>query len=74
MEPNFNQGINPAGYGGGIQNPYGNQNGQLLGMLQQLLNKHLAPQSFGTNGYQIPQNSNQIGYISKDGSYHAGTQ
>lgn len=73
MEPNFNQGINPAPYGTAIQSP-SNQNGQLLGMLQQLLNRHLAPQSFGTNGYQVPQNSNQIGYISRDGSYHAGVQ
>lgn len=65
---NFTPGINPVSYGAGIQQP---NNSPLLDMLQQLFQQRLHPpaQSFGTNGYQVPHNSNQIGQIRADGTY-----
>jgi hypothetical protein len=63
---NFTPGINPVSYGGGIAAP---SQSPLLGMLQQLLQKKIAPESFGTNGMQVPQNGHQLGVLRADGTY-----
>jgi len=59
-----------GGYGGGYG--YQSNSNQLLGMLQQLVQRKLANRSFGTNGYQVPQGSYQLGTIRADGSYVPG--
>lgn len=62
---NFSPGISPIGSQPGIQS----YQSPLLGMLQQLLQKKIAPESFGNNGYQIPQNGHQLGVLRADGTY-----
>ena len=50
----------------------GQYSGIIQQMLQGLMQKKLAPRSMGANGYQVPQNSDQIGYIDPRGIYHSG--
>jgi hypothetical protein len=71
---NFEPGINPVGYGSGIQQP---SQSPLLGMLQQLLQQRLHPfQTLGANQQKIygadpVYNTDQFGNVSP-GTLHLG--
>jgi len=60
------------GYSPNISNAGGQFGGIIQQMLQGLYQNKLAPRSMGTNGYQIPQNSTQIGWLDPTGAYHTG--